>query len=94
MNVQKIAAALRMLADAIEDSEPPITLEPEDLVPLTPPEVAEITLEDLQHAGAAVLRSPHRASFFKILEIFQLDKLSNADPALYSNIHKMLKAAI
>jgi len=93
MNVQKIAAALRMLADAIEDSEPPMTLEPEDLVPTTPPEVAT-TLEDLQNAGATLLRNGKKAEFVSILKGFDLKNLSSADKTDYDDILKALKAAI
>jgi hypothetical protein len=52
------------------------------------------TLEDLQNAGATLLRNGKKAEFVSILKGFDLKNLSSADKTDYDDILKALKAAI
>ncbi len=96
MNTTKIAAALRALADAIEEPDVTTASKPKEIeeeVPWNDDTVKEVTLEDLQELGASLLRAKKRGEFLAVLKSFDLKNLSGADEAIYPELWEALKAA-
>ena len=86
MNLAKIAAALRVLADALtEDPGAPASLEDPAMVEQEAVEPKSIELEDLQELGAAMIRGGKRPAFIAFLKKHNLKNLSALDPADYAD---------
>jgi len=98
MDLNKIASALRLLADALEApaERPPIDLthlgdvgpDPiEEVIPALP----EITLATLQQLGADLIKAGKRDYFVGVLAEMGVKNLSGLEPAGYPKVYELLK---
>lgn len=93
MNTKKIAAALRALADAVDEPEASKPMDDRPPTPSEPVDQEPVTLEDLQDLGSALLKRKKRDEFIQVLKTFELKNLSAADQSDYPAIWEELKKA-
>ena len=89
MDTQRVIAALRELADALESSP----AAPATAAAATSVAPAKLELADLQALGAQLLKTGKKSVFVDILATFGLRNLSSAEPSAYPQIYKALKDA-
>jgi len=95
MDLNKIASALRLLADALEApaEQPPVQQPPADPDPIEEviPALPEITLATLQQLGADLIKAGKRDYFVGVLAEMGVKNLSGLEPAGYPKVYELLK---
>ena len=98
MDLNKIASALRVIADALEASaeRPPVDQThlgdpgPDPIEEVIPAPV-EITLAMLQELGADLIKTGKRDYFVGVLAEMGVKNLSGLEPAGYPKVYELLK---